>query len=75
MTNIRIVDSRGQGYKLNQADQVSCVKVLRSRGVVCGLYGCAIPRGAYYLYSRSEGRLCVPCGIGLGSLIPADEAS
>jgi hypothetical protein len=77
MTNIKIVDvlHEGQGFTLSRTDLAARVRVVRSRGAFCGLNGCAIPKGAYYLYSRSEGRLCVPCGVLLGALVPVEVPS
>jgi hypothetical protein len=70
VTNIRLVDVvfEGAGYKLGEADKAAGVKVVRSRGAVCDMRHCAIPRNAYYLYSRRDGRICCRCAINLGAL-------
>lgn len=77
MANIKLVAVvfEGDGYNLSETDQSSRIQVVRAgRPVSCGLNGCSIPRNAYYLYSRSEGRLCCRCAIRLGALekVPAD---
>jgi len=74
MTIIKLVAVvfEGAGYNLSATDSAAGIKVCRAtRTVECGLNGCPIARNAYYLYSRSEGRICVPCAIVLGALVEA----
>lgn len=79
MTNIQIVDvvHDGKGYKLEAATKASGTDIYRSRGVNCSPHACGqkIPRGAYYLYLRGEGRMCCRCAIRLGALeeVPSDH--